>query len=136
MIGALGDVDIEKLLATHFLGRLGCHQDGRTYVVPITYAYEDGYVYAHAAEGLKLRMMRANPRVCFEVEEVLDLTCWKTVIAQGTFEELHGADAERASGLLRDAFHRAVGSETAAPPLEPVRYRIRLDERSGRCEVA
>lgn len=144
MIGVLDDVDVEKLLSTHILGRLGCHQDGRTYVVPITYAYADGCAYAHSAEGLKLRMMRAEPRVCFEVEEVLDLTCWKSVIAQGTFEELHGEEAERARTLLLDAYRRAVDSPTARPHLpagveptvEPVLYRIRLESPTGRCELA
>ena len=147
MTGVLTDQEIEKLLATHIVGRIGCHHDGVTYVVPITYAYEDGAVYAHSTEGQKLDMMRANPQVCFEVDEVLDLSCWKSVIADGTFEELHGAATDRATELLLAAFRRFVGSATATPTqqhaphpedpaIQPVLYRLRLGRRTGRREVA
>jgi nitroimidazol reductase NimA-like FMN-containing flavoprotein (pyridoxamine 5'-phosphate oxidase superfamily) len=139
---ALSPEDVEKLLATHVVGRVGCHADGVTYVVPVTYAYDDGSVYAHSAEGQKMRMMRANPQVCFEVEEVLDLCCWKSVVAQGTFEELHGDEATRARELLLASFRRAIGSPTAVPhpsptvpTVERVLYRIRLGERSGRAAL-
>jgi nitroimidazol reductase NimA-like FMN-containing flavoprotein (pyridoxamine 5'-phosphate oxidase superfamily) len=147
MTGVLHDDEIDRLLATHVVGRIGCHHDDVTYVVPITYAYEDGAVYAHSTEGQKLDMMRANPHVCFEVDEVLDLSCWKSVIADGTFEELRGEDAAHAVELLLAAFRRFVGSTTAVPThqhaphpedptIQPVLYRIRLHERTGRSEVA
>ena len=32
--------------------------------------------------------MRANPFVCFEVEDIDDLANWHSVIAWGVFEEL------------------------------------------------
>ncbi|MEO8347703.1 MAG: hypothetical protein ABI610_02235 [Acidobacteriota bacterium] len=44
MLGELTPVVIEKLLASEFTGRIGCHADGKTYVVPITYAYQSGSV--------------------------------------------------------------------------------------------
>jgi hypothetical protein len=37
--------------------------------VPITYVFDGEAVYAHSADGLKIRMMRANPHVCFEVDQ-------------------------------------------------------------------
>ena len=138
----LRDEDVEKLLATHVVGRIGCHVDGTTYVVPVSYAYVDGCVYAHSAEGQKVRMMRTNPRVCFEVDEVLDLACWKSVVAQGTFEELTGDEADHARQVLLDGYRRAIGSPTAVPPHHAsadagttVYYRIRLGERTGRSEL-
>ena len=41
-------------------------------------------------------MMRANPFVCFEVEDIDDLANWHSVIAWGVFEELACEDEARA----------------------------------------
>ena len=37
MVGWLSPAEIEDLLHTELVAHLGCHADGRTYVVPITY---------------------------------------------------------------------------------------------------
>src|SRR5579864_8874055 len=90
MIAPLPDSEIERLLSEEFVGRLACSADGRPYVVPIAYAYHDGYIYSHTTEGLKVRMMRRNRNVCFEVDRVQDEFNWRSVVAWGTFEELRG----------------------------------------------
>lgn len=143
MIEILPDDEIEQLLVEHFVGRIGCHADGRTYVVPITYAYADGSIYGHSTEGLKLRMMRKNPNVCFQADAVEDVFNWRSVIAWGTYEELQGEAAERA---MRTLVLRFVPTKTQAttrswagsgPGVLDNRatvYRIRLIERTGRCE--
>ena len=73
MLGTLTAPEVEALLRAEAEGRVGCHADGRTYVVPIVYAYDGEAVCGHSRDGLKLRMMRANPRVCFEVDRMRDL---------------------------------------------------------------
>ena len=45
MLGTLDAARIEALLGEEVVGRIGCHAEGRTYVVPITYVYADGCVY-------------------------------------------------------------------------------------------
>ncbi len=139
---------MEQLLRSSVVGRIGCHAEGRTYVVPITYAYEDGAVIGHSANGLKLRMMRENPNVCFEVDRMDDLGNWRSVIAWGHFEELSGSEADHAmASLLAKLLPIAVTSETSHPPkdlthqhraqsdgLPAVIYRIRLTELTGRFE--
>lgn len=143
---------IEAVLHAAVIGRIGCHTAGRTYVVPVTYAYLDGCVYGHSAAGLKVQMMRANPAVCFEVEQVDDLANWRSVIAWGTFEELRGDDAASGMKVLMDRLMPVLASATAYPgpgrgphgapaapgadhaPPEAVLYRIRLAEKSGRFE--
>ncbi|WBM79337.1 pyridoxamine 5'-phosphate oxidase family protein [Cryobacterium breve] len=87
MLGELNAREIDAVLHTSVVGRIGCHSDGRTYIVPITYAYDGDTVYAHSAAGTKVEMMRANPAVCFEVEQLDDLASWRTVVAWGEFEE-------------------------------------------------
>lgn len=140
MLGELSPASIEEVLRENAIGRIGAHALGRTYVIPITYVYEDGAVYAHGRPGMKFHMMRENPRVCFEVDVIDDLANWKSVIAWGIFEELHGERAESALQLLVNG----VESKLAGPPgasvhprsgLEPsIVYRVVLEEKTGRFE--
>jgi uncharacterized protein len=69
MLGELKPEQINAVLFNEVVGRIGCHGEGRTYIVPITYVFDGDAVYGHSAEGLKIRMMRANPNVCFEVDQ-------------------------------------------------------------------
>lgn len=142
MLGTLDPEQIDEILRTEVLGRIGCQVDGRVYVVPVTYAYDGECVYAHSGEGTKIRAMRANPEVCFEVEQVDDLARWRSVIAWGVYEELHGDDARRGMQVLLDRFRPLMVSETAQPthgmgaagPIVAIAYRIRLREKTGRFE--
>ena len=86
MLGELNTEMIEQLLKIQLFGRIGCHADGITYVVPVNYIYEAPYIYAHSGEGLKINLMRKNPEVCSEVDEVENLFNWRSVICWGIFE--------------------------------------------------
>ncbi|HKI40814.1 MAG TPA: pyridoxamine 5'-phosphate oxidase family protein [Mycobacterium sp.] len=70
MLGELNRRQIEQVLRAEVIGRIGCVSDGRVYVVPVTYVYDGTCAYGHSMDGAKLRAMRANPHVCFEVEHV------------------------------------------------------------------
>jgi uncharacterized protein len=140
VLGDLTDRETEDVLRSSVIGRIGCHAFGRTYVVPITYVYDGRAVYAHSQEGMKLHMMRENPHVCFEVDHMDDLANWRSVIAWGTFEELHGDRADDAMELLVDS----LAPHLQGPPGASVHpragtaqatlYRILLEEKSGRFE--
>ncbi len=93
MWGELDKNQIEDFLKSELMGRLGCYDGNKVYVVPITYAYNNGYIYGHTKDGLKIQMMRKNPNVCFEIDSMRNMSNWKSVIAHGTFEELKGDDA-------------------------------------------
>ena len=148
MLGALSPAEIEDLLRTEVVVRLGCHAEGRTYVVPVTYAYDGNALLVQSADGLKVRMMHQNPLVCVEVDHIDNLANWRSVIAWGRFEELFGFDATAALARLRERLQPLMVSETspAAETLTdgetPVRsgnghasvYRIRLFEKTGRFE--
>ena len=147
MFGTLDSADIEKILSQNIVGRIGCHANGKTYVVPISYAYDGECVYAHSYEGLKLSMMRKNPAVCFQVDRMEDMADWQSVIAWGTFEELTNEE-ERNKGLkkLIDRLTPAIASKTVKlspqwpfptndfSSIKGVIFRICLDEKSGRFE--
>ena len=141
MLGELNQRQIDQLLRSEVVGRIGCISEGRSYVVPVTYAYDGTCVYGHSGDGLKLRAMRADPRVCFEVEHIENLANWRSVIAWGSFEELQGEEAETGMRLLVDRLMPLLASSTSGAPhgdAPPARqasvYRIRLGERTGRFE--
>ncbi|HPH47800.1 MAG TPA: pyridoxamine 5'-phosphate oxidase family protein, partial [Chryseolinea sp.] len=94
MIGTLNKLQIDFLLRSELLGRIGCSADGITYVIPITYVYDGKYILAHTREGTKIEMMRKNANVCFEVDRIQDMANWQSVIIQGKYEELSGKKAE------------------------------------------
>ena len=132
-IEELSQEEIEELLDTSVVGRIGCHAEGATYVVPIIYAYEGGSVYVASVEGRKTRMMRQNPEVCFEVDERREGGGWRSVIADGTYVELDGAGSEHALALLARRFGREPdGRRRAVEGRTTVCFRIDLREPAGR----
>ncbi len=147
MIGSLTPEEIEDVLTAEVVGRVACIVAGRPYIVPVTYVYdgEFAHAYVHSAEGTKVRAMRENPDVCFEVEQIRDMANWRTVVAQARFEELWNDNQERAMDLLASRFAPLQVSETARPArreeahrqhgiARPVLYRLQLLEKSGRYE--
>lgn len=145
MIGELSPPQIEQLLHEQVIGRIGCHARGRTYIVPLTYVYDGTSILGHTGEGLKVQMMRENPKVCFEVEDLRHLPSWASVIAFGTYQELHGADAEAALDQLVARLGASPPAETARPAqgagaFAPVShehrpeviFRIAITEKTGR----
>jgi nitroimidazol reductase NimA-like FMN-containing flavoprotein (pyridoxamine 5'-phosphate oxidase superfamily) len=147
MFGELNIEEIEKLINSQYIGRLGIHADGLTYVVPVSYAYDGTFIYGRTFEGMKISMMRKNPKVCFEVDDTTNLANWQSVVAWGDFEELK-ENMERAVGLhkLFDRILPIIRSQTMhitpqwpfpidnMNDIEGLVYRIRLTEKTGRFE--
>jgi uncharacterized protein len=51
---------------------LGCCRDSKPYVIPVNYFFDDEVVYIHSMPGRKIEIMRANPHVCLQVDELED----------------------------------------------------------------
>lgn len=149
MIGRLNNEQIEKLLKENVLGRIGCSAGKKTYVVPVNYVYDGKFIIAHSVMGLKIEMMRKNPQVCFEVDEMKSFTNWKSVIAWGEYQELTGErDRYYAMKLFVDRMMHVKISEAAIPPeitekqvhpglpgsIKAIVYRIVITEKTGRFE--
>jgi len=134
VIAELTREETEEFLREQVVGRIGCHADGQTYVVPVIYAYDDGYLYVATIEGRKTRMLRANPEVCFEVDRYDGPAGWRSAIAWGTYEELAGEEAERAIAILAERFGRTGETRRHGPEsgLRTVCFRIRVEELTGR----
>ncbi|MES2427089.1 MAG: pyridoxamine 5'-phosphate oxidase family protein [Bacteroidota bacterium] len=148
MLGQLNESQIENLLKEQVTGRIGCQSQGEIYIVPINYVYRNGYIYGHSAEGKKIRMMRENPNVCFEVDNIQTVFRWQSVIVNGTYEEI--TDIEEKQQAMQGIIHRImplVNSPSGHPShgitenesdvgtsVELIVYRIRIGEKSGRFE--
>jgi uncharacterized protein len=148
MLGELSNEQTEQILLRRIVGRIGCYANKKVYVVPVTFVYDNGYIYVHSREGLKVKMMRKNPEVCFQIDEIDNMANWRSVIAWGTYEELKSPE-EQQSGMeiLMKKLSPLITSETVTPshglqkpPLtvekarRTVVYRIKLKETSGRYE--
>jgi uncharacterized protein len=145
--GELTTGQIEGLLHSQVVAHLGCYGGGRPYVVPITYAYDGAHIYGYTREGMKLRLMREHSAVCLQVDRIVGITDWQSVVAWGTFEELHGGDAGSARRLIEERFAPQMGGAPMErahgmggwgnrPPTwqDAVLYRITLTAKSGRFE--
>ena len=84
----LGTLECTQLLDANRLAHLACSNDGRPYIVPIYYAHAENTLYAFSMPGKKIDWMRANPLVSVLVEEHKKGREWKSVIADGRYEEL------------------------------------------------
>lgn len=148
MPGILSPSKIEKLLTGEAIGRIGCHDNGKVYVVPINYGYDGKSLYAHSKEGLKIDIMRQNPNVCFEVDQWDDDGSWRSVIIWGEFEELESVKAQRAAmKVFAEQMARVLpdhkpmpshgfvsGSKKESDPFKSVVFRIKVKEKTGRYE--
>lgn len=127
--------EIEEFVHAQKIGRVGCHVGGETYVVPVIYGWDTEFIYVYTTEGKKIDMMRDSPRVCFEIDEYQSDGGWRSVIAQGVFEELRDDDAAHA---LRIISERVTSNRASVNPPDrgggrvPVAFRIRTTEVTGR----
>lgn len=147
MTGTLSDTQIRNLLSSQIVGRLACTDGRRPYIVPVTYTYDGTYIYAQSNEGTKLRILRRNPNICFEVDCMTDMRNWESVVVYGKFEELKNEHAQEARELLFDKVyplmtrsvihsheHNITGSIDDSNRIKFVMYRIKINRISGRFE--
>ena len=143
MLGELNDQEIEGVLLGAMIGRIGCHVDARTYIVPISYSFDraGNCLYGFSTLGQKIVWMRANPKVCVAVDEVADQFNWNSVLVIGRYEELRDAhEAREPWQRVHELFEQrqtwwlpATGNLATGDEREtPIFYRIRVDRLSGR----
>ncbi|WP_143306440.1 pyridoxamine 5'-phosphate oxidase family protein [Chitinophaga vietnamensis] len=150
MLGVLMKEDIDQVLTRNITGRLGCTDGEKVYIVPVSYAFNDTYLVAHSREGMKIDIMRKHPHICFQIDEIDDLSNWRSVILWGDYEEVTDPkERYYAMKFLVGRLMHIPVSETAgvhemsqelehspAEPsiVRPVVYKIRIREKTGRFE--
>lgn len=148
MLGTLTEKQSEFILLSNHIGRIGCSSNNQPLIIPVTYVFHEGYVYGRSLDGKKIAVMRKNPKVCFQVDEIDNLANWRSVVVIGRFEELKTEASQRVAKVL---FHERLlpltlgetvdpARELAHPPhvvqkiKKPITYRISVEEISGRFE--
>jgi nitroimidazol reductase NimA-like FMN-containing flavoprotein (pyridoxamine 5'-phosphate oxidase superfamily) len=137
------DAECRSVVARAQHGRLACVSGKQPYIVPVGIYLDpdEPFLYGFSTLGQKVRWMRANPRVCVEVEEIASRKEWTTVIVFGRYQEIPrsgpgSAVRQRAAQLLGKqkewwlpgAAKLSSGDEHGVPVL----YRIRISRMSGR----
>jgi nitroimidazol reductase NimA-like FMN-containing flavoprotein (pyridoxamine 5'-phosphate oxidase superfamily) len=97
---------IEEILQKSLICRIGTISDGVPYIVPLNYGYDNNAIYIHSAsEGKKMDILRANNKVCFEIEDTTeiirkDLPCdwatkYRSLIGYGTVEIITDSEQKK-----------------------------------------
>ena len=89
MIKSLSEPAARELIKQLGFGHLGIIlETGDPYVVPVNYIYTDETVYLHSLPGAKIGALRANGRVCLQVEKIESDFRWQSAIAFGEYQEI------------------------------------------------
>ena len=141
--------EMERILRDAPVGRLGLLTEDGPYVVPLNFAYQDGSIYFHTGlEGRKLEAIRRNPRVCFEVDELLEVVpheqaCLFTAYYRSVFAwgnaRLLDENAEKMRGLEL-LLKKYAPTATYEPPPEHALAivtvcEIRVEEMTGKANL-
>lgn len=121
------------------IGRLGCVADGKPYVVPVSYVYDDSGIYIHSLPGHKITAMRANPEVCVQADQITSEYSWRSVVAFGRYEEIsEPAERDRYLKLLFQRFPHLTPVEALQTSDQAERhsvvFRIRVERITGVAE--
>ncbi|CAN5330175.1 hypothetical protein BH09BAC6_BH09BAC6_18700 [soil metagenome] len=148
MLGELSEKQVDELLKRQVTGRIACTEGGLPYIVPVNYVYDGQQIISHSAAGKKIDMMRKNPRVCFQVDEIKNIVNWQSVVVLVRFEEItERAEKEQAMTALthrvmpfaeKPANHPSHGiaenEEDIGTKIELILYRIIMIGKTGRFE--
>jgi nitroimidazol reductase NimA-like FMN-containing flavoprotein (pyridoxamine 5'-phosphate oxidase superfamily) len=128
----------ERILAGNNVGRIAFALQDRVSIVPVHYAYDEGWIYGRTAAGGKLRELLRNRRVAFEVDEHTRLFQWRSVVVRGPLYLIEpGTEPSdqriyaKAVSLIRQLVPSAL-SDSDPVPFRDQLFRIRVVEISGR----
>jgi hypothetical protein len=130
--------EIHALLARNNVGRLAFSFHDRVDIRPIHYVYRDNWLFGRTSPSEKLKTLRHNQWVAFEVDEVRGPFDWESAVAHGSFYhvsketspqhlELRGEALKLIRTIAPDAFR-----ETDPVPFRTELFAIAIDSLTGR----
>lgn len=142
VVHEMTEEECHALLARTSLGRLACALENQPYVVPVYFAYEPNYIYVFSTAGQKIEWMRANPKVCVQIDEIASESQWRSVIATGRYQELpepkYTLERAHARELLEKQYQWWLNAlaerhekSTKDLLIEPVFFRVEIDSMTG-----
>ena len=147
MLGKLNETEIDNLLLSQSVGRIGFTDGKKPYITPVTYVFDGKNIIGQTKEGMKLDLIRKNPDVCFEVDIMSGMNNWRSVVVSGAFHELAGEQAEKAreylfgrvltlmtGSVIHQHEHEEISEIDDSNRIKPVMYQIEIKEKTGRFE--
>ena len=145
MTQILNETQIDNILSSQCVGRIGFTDGIRPYIVPVSYVYDGKNIMGQTREGMKLDIIRKNPNVCFEVDIINNAGSGESVLITGTFRELKGKISENKRKYLFDRVwplstsaavhaheHEVLWKVDDDERIKPTMYLIKILEKSGR----
>ena len=97
---------IDKILSNSIICRIAMVDNGVPYIVPLNYGYFNNALYIHSAlKGKKIDIFKKNNKVCFEVENSVEIfkhdepchwgTRYRSLIGYGTIEIIDEFDRKK-----------------------------------------
>jgi nitroimidazol reductase NimA-like FMN-containing flavoprotein (pyridoxamine 5'-phosphate oxidase superfamily) len=135
-IRELTDAEARALLARGHVGRLAYDRNETIEIEPITYSYDDDWIFGRTSVGTKLASLAQHPRCAFEIDEVAGPFEWMSVVVKGTFylldpeagsPALYGRAMEKVRELVPAAF-----SYSDPAPTRSFLFGIYVSTISGR----
>jgi hypothetical protein len=133
----------EILLDAPYL-RLALCDEGRPYIVPVSFGYRDGTIYLHSSrKGMKIDILGKNNKVCFETDAYYGLLpsdepCsyfmkYRSVVGFGTASILEKEDEIKAGlSVVIERYHDKEYNIDDLDPGEVAIIRIDIQELHGR----
>ncbi len=133
--------DALRFLQEAKVGRLGVCQNDQSYVVPVLFVYdaETNAIYIHSSKkGKKIEIMKANPNVCFEIDQMFEIilnkspcncdVAYRSVIVFGKASFIDSPkDKVKALNMLLRKYFKEANSTTSpemANPTQIIRIKV------------
>jgi uncharacterized protein len=133
------EAEIRDFLGRMSYGHFACSRHDQPYVVPTYFAFDGADIFLYTTEGLKSQMIADNPKVCLQVEEIVEGGAWQSVVILGEAERIADREkSEAAVELLRSnnptllpALAIKWSKDWIRSNVEAV-YRIKMESLTGR----
>jgi hypothetical protein len=140
-----------QLLGENYIGRLAYIFAESPHVIPITYFHdaEEKCILGYSSPGYKIKAMEKNARVAFQVDDILSIEQWRSVLVHGNFEELEGSTAKKYLRRFAEGVQNIISQKKGKEPRFikdlssrsqkrgiPIVYRIHITDIVGKVRDA
>ncbi len=134
----LNEKEIEALLKRNNVGRIAFSFHDQVDIRPIHFVFDDGWLFGRTSVGNKLKTLRHNQWVAFEVDEVDGPFDWRSVVVRGAFyrfdpdgneyeQRLYKRGLELIREIVPDTFTHADPT-----PFRTELFGLHMDSATGR----
>lgn len=99
-----------QLLKTNYISHLAYIYKDRPFVTPISYYYDEinNTIIGYSGEGHKIKALRIYDQASIEVANIESMNHWKSVLVQGTYEELSGSHSKSQLHIFSNGIKKVI----------------------------